>query len=79
LPELSVTAERVFSMSASLAASTVTPGNTAPLVSFKDPAMLPWARAARGAINTIAPNNRQKTRVLRIDSSRNGDDRTQEA
>jgi hypothetical protein len=41
--------------------------------------MLPWARAAKGAINTIAPNNRQKTRVLRIDSSRNGDEKRKKA
>ena len=42
-PALSVTTERVFSISAGLAASTVTPGNTAPDVSLTTPAMDAWA------------------------------------
>jgi hypothetical protein len=39
-PEESVTTVRTFSMRAGLAASTVTPGNTAPDVSLTTPAML---------------------------------------
>ena len=42
-PEPSVTAARTFSMSAGLAASTVTPGSTAPEVSFTTPVMAPCA------------------------------------
>ncbi len=38
-PVPSVTADRTFSISAGLAASTVTPGSTAPDVSFTVPAM----------------------------------------
>ena len=40
-PEVSVTAERTFSMSAGLDASTVTPGSTAPDVSFTVPVIEP--------------------------------------
>jgi hypothetical protein len=47
-----VTAVRDFSMSASLKASTVTPGNKAPLVSLTDPAMLLCAQAAAGSTRT---------------------------
>src|SRR5215831_12626787 len=39
-PVPSVTTERVFSMSAGLEASTVTPGKTAPVTSLTTPAML---------------------------------------
>ena len=42
-PEPSVTAVRTFSMSAGLAASTVTPGSTAPDVSFTTPVIDAWA------------------------------------
>jgi hypothetical protein len=47
--ELSVTPVRTFSIKAGLAASTVTPGSTAPDVSFTTPAMLlvpVWADTA---------------------------------
>src|SRR5687767_5674540 len=47
-PELLVTAVRVFSISAGLDASTVTPGSSAPLVSRTVPAMELWAEAATG-------------------------------
>src|SRR5262245_29695672 len=47
-PWPSVVADRVFSISASLATSTVTPGITAPDVSFTTPAMALCARAAAG-------------------------------
>ena len=46
-PSPSVTAVRTFSMSAGLAASTVTPGMTAPLVSLTTPAMV-WANVVAG-------------------------------
>ena len=41
-PVPSVAAERTRSMSASLAASTVTPGNTAPELSFTTPVTDAW-------------------------------------
>src|ERR671937_875454 len=48
-PSPSVTAVRTFSMSAGLAASTVTPGSTAPVVSLTTPAMLAaWCAEIRG-------------------------------
>ncbi len=48
-PALSLTAVRVFSISAGLAASTVTPGRTAPLLSFTTPAIVPnWAKHNAG-------------------------------
>ena len=52
-PFSSVVAERTLSISASLAASTTTPGMTAPLVSLTTPAMLPvCASASAGARKT---------------------------
>ena len=45
-PSPSVTAVRVFSMSAGLAASTVTPGITPPDVSRTTPAMMPFCAKA---------------------------------
>ncbi len=49
-PELSVTAERTFSISAGLEASTVTPGSTAPDVSLTTPPIaLVCADAAAGS------------------------------
>src|SRR5947207_14958930 len=48
-PALSVTAVRTFSISAGLAASTLTPGSTAPDASFTEPAILACAHAAVGA------------------------------
>jgi hypothetical protein len=54
-PEPSVVAERTFSMSAGLAASTVTPGSTAPDASFTSPAMpLVCANAAPGTSHNSA-------------------------
>jgi len=47
-PELSVSAERTFSMSTGLDASTVTPGSTAPDVSLTVPVIVAWANAAAG-------------------------------
>src|SRR5262245_58668445 len=56
-PSVSVTAVRFFSMSTSLAASTVTPGSTAPDVSFTRPAIVLCADAVPGrtASRRIAP------------------------
>src|SRR5215212_10653660 len=50
-PEPSVIADRTFSISAGLDASTVTPGSTAPDASLTVPAMelVFWACAARGS------------------------------
>ncbi len=45
-PVPSVTAERIFSVSAGLVASTLTPGNTAPDVSRTTPAMVACPNAA---------------------------------
>src|SRR6476620_1261161 len=47
-PSPSVTAVRTFSISAGLAASTVTPGRTAPDESFTVPAIDPCANTAAG-------------------------------
>src|SRR3990172_12629534 len=47
-PVLPETTDRTFSMRAGLAASTVTPGSTAPDASFTTPAMDPCADAAAG-------------------------------
>ena len=46
-PESSVTAVRTFSMSAGLAASTVTPGSTPPDVSRTVPVSVAWAICSR--------------------------------
>jgi hypothetical protein len=67
LPFESVIAVRVCSISAGLAASTVTPGSTAPLGSFTAPAILPWARASRDNINRLARAVNPTTRILRIE------------
>src|SRR5438552_1422200 len=56
-PAPSVTADRVFSMSAGLDASTVTPGSTAPEASFTVPVSVAWA-------NTVAGSSR-RTRIAR--------------
>ena len=53
-PALSVTADRTFSMSTGLDASTVTPGRTAPDVSFTVPVIVAWANAAAGATTVHA-------------------------
>ena len=47
-PVPSVTAERTFSISAGLVASTVTPGSTAPEASFTSPAITACADARLG-------------------------------
>jgi hypothetical protein len=51
-PVESVVAVRVFSMRASLAASTVTPGRMAPDVSRTVPVTDAWARTRAGASRT---------------------------
>ncbi len=59
----SVTADRVCSISAGLATSTVTPGITAPVVSLTTPAIALCARAAFGTRRTKrnAPTNTRRT------------------
>src|SRR5688572_7352400 len=52
-PVPSVTAVRTFSISAGLAASTVTPGSSASDVSFTVPAMAACAQTTAGATNRI--------------------------
>ena len=47
-PSPSVTVERLFSISTGLDASTLTPGSTAPDVSFTIPVNDAWAYAAAG-------------------------------
>src|SRR5262249_39215188 len=68
-PSLSVTTVRTFSMSAGLAASTVTPGSTAPVVSRTTPAIAPvvadCARAIPG-LSTIAQRIRNRVVLVLI-------------
>ena len=65
-PSPSVTTERTFSISAGLEASTVTPGSTAPVVSFTTPAIVPLnpdcadPRAGRSR----TPNTTTRTAIL---------------
>ena len=54
MPLASVTAVRTFSMSAGLAASTVTPGRTAPELSRTTPAIDACANATDGAATSTA-------------------------
>src|SRR5215510_7649380 len=54
VPVPSVTALRVFSISAGLAASTVTPGRMAPEASFTTPVMEAWANATAGTSTSSA-------------------------
>src|SRR5689334_160288 len=54
VPVPSETAFLVFSMSAGLDASTVTPGSTAPDASFTTPAMEAWAYATAGTNTSSA-------------------------
>src|SRR5687767_14027571 len=66
-PEPSVTADRVFSISAGLAISTVTPGSTAPDVSLATPAIVAcWARAVAGSRgrHMNAPANMASARFI---------------
>src|SRR5688572_8786936 len=67
-PVPSVTAVRTFSTSAGLAASTVTPGNTAPVVSLTSPARMACAAATRGTTAT-SPNNRKYLATVRMVTS----------
>ena len=57
-----------FSINAELAASTVTPGNTAPVVSLTTPAMAPldavWAHAAPAS--SMKPNAIPKRTILLV-------------
>src|SRR3954463_10227228 len=69
LPSPSVDTVLVFSISASLATSTVTPGSTAPDVSFTVPPIALWARARVGSAttHTSAANALRKNRHFVID------------
>src|SRR5258706_9390158 len=71
-PEPSVVADRVFSIRAGLATSTVTPGSTAPDVSFTVPAIVPvWADATTGNESRAAVHTIQQTRFrIAISSSK---------
>jgi D-tagatose-1,6-bisphosphate aldolase subunit GatZ/KbaZ len=65
-PVPSVAADRTFSISTGLAASTVTPGNTAPDASFTTPAMDAWARAAAGTkSNAVRTSSARHTKRIR--------------
>src|SRR4029453_3783164 len=63
-PSPSVTAVRVFSISTSLAASTVTPGRTAPEVSLTMPAIVLCADAVDGTSASRATTPRARTANL---------------
>src|SRR5262249_32076240 len=69
-PFSSVIVERTFSISAGLAASTVTPGSTAPDVSLTTPvilaALVPWALATAGSIHapSSSPAKLHNTRLI---------------
>src|SRR5688572_21586180 len=67
-PAPSVTTDRTFSINAGLAASTVTPGRTAPDVSLTTPAMDACAYAAAGSRtrHAIANETRFKPRMCRL-------------
>src|SRR5438876_4180097 len=67
-PVLSVTALRLFSISAGLDASTVTPGSTAPEASFTTPVMEAWANARAGT-STRSRNAPNTTCDLRMQLS----------
>jgi hypothetical protein len=54
LPDPSLMAERTFSISAGLVASTVTPGSTAPDASLMTPVIVACAKARAGASHTMA-------------------------
>src|SRR5262245_40144813 len=56
-------------MSASLDASTVTPGSTAPVVSLTTPVMALWAAAVTGQTVTHASPTTNPKATVRIDSS----------
>ncbi len=65
-PWLSLTTERVFSMRAGLAASTVTPGRTAPELSFTTPAIALWACATPGSPTSAASANSAAAILFRV-------------
>ena len=60
-PVPSVTTERTFSISAGLAASTVTPGSTAPDASRTVPVRVPWANAEVGSNMNAATQRKHFT------------------
>src|SRR4029453_8530261 len=68
-PCASVTTDRVFSMSAGLLASTVTPGSTAPLVSRTTPAIDPWAKLSAGSATRPTIAKRVRAKLMRINDS----------
>src|SRR5687768_18061163 len=69
-PDPSDTAVRTFSISTGLAASTVTPGNTAPDTSRTTPAMVAWADAVEGISRAIATAATAMTHFLECIPSR---------
>src|SRR3954453_9345863 len=66
-PLPSVATERAFSISAALAASTVTPGSTAPDVSLTVPAIVACAYADAGSHTRLTSTHRQIRRLFRTD------------
>ena len=50
-PVASVTTDRTCSISAGLAASTITPGSSAPDVSFVVPVIVAWAHTTAGTMS----------------------------
>ena len=67
-PLPSVTADRIFSINASLPASTVTPGRTAPELSRTVPVSDAWAKVLAGTLNT-ASNVSTPPHCIRMSSS----------
>src|SRR6266480_2650934 len=63
-PLPSVTAARTFSISTGLAASTVTPGRTAPELSLTTPVIDDWAYAAAGTIASPATTSNTRLNLL---------------
>src|SRR5436190_9864244 len=68
-PDASETAERTFSMSAGLAASTVTPGSTPPDASRTVPVRDAWAKTLAGSRTTTASIKHFKAVFIREASS----------
>src|SRR5262245_61116794 len=64
-PVPSVTTERTFSINAGLAASTVTPGSTAPDASRTVPVRVPWANTVEGS-NVRAASHRKHFTALHM-------------
>src|SRR5688500_18362356 len=65
-PSPSVVAVRTFSIKSGLVTSTVTPGRTAPLVSFTMPVMVAWAKAADGVSTSDPTRTRHAAGTLRM-------------